>query len=332
MKKVVVTGGAGFIGSHLVDRLLKEKRRVVAIDNLSNGALKNLERARSHPLFSFYRADVSNRERIRPLFRGADTVFHLAALADIVPSVQRPADYFRANVDGTLSVMECARHAGVRQVLYAASSSCYGIPDRYPTPEGAGIRPQYPYALTKFLGEQIVLHWGQVYKIKANSLRFFNVYGPRARTNGTYGAVFKVFLPQKIHGMPFTIVGDGRQTRDFTYVADVVEAFSAVANSELKNQVMNVGSGKTVSVNTIIRLLGGGKTVRLPKRPGEPDRTFADISKIKKLTGWKPRVSIENGIRMLLKHLDDFQDLPVWTPDKIEKATQDWFYYLEERG
>ena len=280
--KALVTGCAGFIGSHLVERLLADKREVTVLDNFSNGSLKNLLSVKSNPLLRIEEADVSDRKKMEPFFSGVDTVYHLAALADIVPSIQRPVEYFKSNVDGTFEVMECARRAAVGQVLYAASSSCYGIPDKTPTSEEAEIRPQYPYALTKFLGEQIVLHCGRVYKMNVNSLRFFNVYCPRARTNGTYGAVFKVFLPQKIHGMPFTIVGDGTQTRDFTYVSDVVEAMVAVAESGLKNEIFNVGSCTTVSVNAIVRLLGGaGKTVHIPKRPGEPDSTFADISKIK---------------------------------------------------
>ncbi|MBI3315817.1 MAG: SDR family oxidoreductase [Candidatus Omnitrophica bacterium] len=326
--KALVTGGAGFIGSHLVERLLEEKNEVVVLDDFSNGSPKNLRSVQAHRSLTVQKADVSDRKSIEPFFSGVDTVYHLAALADIVPSIQHPDAYFRSNVHGTFEVMECARQARVNRVLYAASSSCYGIPDRTPTSEESEIRPEYPYALTKFLGEQIVMHWGRVYKMNVNSLRFFNVYGPRARTHGTYGAVFKVFLPQKIHGASLTIVGDGTQTRDFTYVSDVIEAMLTVARSDLRNEILNVGSGRTVSVNTIVQLLGGGKTVHIPKRPGEPDCTFADISKIRRLTGWNPKVPIEEGVGILLKHLEDFKDLPVWTTDTIEKATEDWFRYL----
>lgn len=328
--KTLVTGGAGFIGSHLVERLLQKAHKVVVVDNFSNGSPKNLESVKSHPSLAVHRADVSDCKAIEPFFEGVDAVYHLAALADIVPSIQRPAEYFKSNVDGTLEVMECARRAKVGRVLYTASSSCYGIPDRTPTSEEAQIRPQYPYALTKFLGEEIALHWGRVYKMNVNSVRLFNVYGPRARTNGTYGAVFKVFLPQRIHGAPYTIVGDGSQTRDFTYMSDVVDAMLTVNESSLRDEILNVGSGKTVSVNALVRLLGGGETIHLPKRPGEPDSTFADISRIQKKTGWKPKVSIEEGVAALLGHLDDFRDLPVWTPDSIGKATEDWFHYLTE--
>src|SRR5207249_1654964 len=179
---------------------------------LSTGCLDNIGSLRKRQGFSFHQVDVAESETIRPLFLGADWVFHLAALADIVPSIQRPLEYHRANVDGTVAIVEAARLAKVKRFVYAASSSCYGIPDRFPTPETAELRPQYPYALTKALGERIVLHWGQVYKLPVVSLRLFNVYGPRSRKAGTYGAVFGVFLAQKLAGKPFTVIGDGTQT------------------------------------------------------------------------------------------------------------------------
>jgi UDP-glucose 4-epimerase len=177
------------------------------------------------------------------------------------------------------------------------------------------------------LGEEIVLHWAQVYKLPAISLRFFNVYGPRSRTSGTYGAVFGVFLAQKLAGQPFTIVGDGEQTRDFTFVTDITAALLAVAQSEISNEIYNVGSDTTVSVNKIVDLLGGQK-IFIPKRPGEPDTTFADISKIKTDFGWKPKVSIEEGIKILLENIDYWSKAPVWDPESIAEATQDWYRYL----
>ena len=327
MSKVLITGGAGFIGSHLVERLVHEEDEVVVIDNYSTGRFSNMAPFQSKKNFLFYQKDIGDFDSIKELFLGVEAVYHIAGLADIVPSIQRPLDYFRSNVDGTVNVMEAARLAGAKRIVYAASSSCYGIPDIFPTPETAPVRPQYPYALTKFLGEQIVLHWGQVYKMGVNSLRFFNVYGPRARTSGTYGAVFGVFLAQKIHGKPFTVVGDGTQTRDFTYVADVVDAVITVARSQLKNEIFNVGSGRAVSVNQIAELLEGEK-IFVPKRPGEPDCTFADISKIEKLIGWRPKVSIEEGVSRLLQYMNDWKEAPVWTPESIATATRDWFRYL----
>lgn len=323
----IVTGGGGFIGSHLVDRLLTAGRRVKVIDNFSVGNPRNLEQHRGSANLEVVTCDIGE-EPIAPLFVGAERVFHLAARADIVPSVQNPGVYFRSNVDGTYAVVEAARAAEVRRFVYAASSSCYGIPDNYPTPESAAIRPEYPYALTKYLGEQIVLHWARVYRLPAVCLRFFNVYGPRARTSGTYGAVFGVFLAQLLAGKPLTIVGDGTQTRDFTYVTDVVAAIMTAAESDVVGETYNVGSGNTYSVNRLVELLGAKETVTLPKRPGEPDCTFADISNIQRALGWQAEVSLERGVGYMLENLEYWKDAPVWTPDRIAEATADWFRLL----
>jgi UDP-glucose 4-epimerase len=323
--KSIVTGGAGFIGSHLVDALLALGHEVVVLDNYSTGRLENLDHVRGK--VEIVECDLSMQGEWISRFQGADWVFHLAALADIVPSIQQPEAYFRANVDGTFNVLQASVAAGVKRFVYAASSSCYGIPDDYPTPETAEIRPQYPYALTKRLGEELVLHWAQVYKLPALSLRFFNVYGPRSRTSGTYGAVFGVFLAQKLNGQPFTIVGDGTQTRDFTYVSDIAESFLAAAKSERVGEVYNIGSDGTVSVNRLVELLGGDH-VFIPKRPGEPDCTFADITKARKELHWEPKVSIEQGVAKVLDNIEYWRQAPVWTPESIEVATQDWFKYL----
>jgi UDP-glucose 4-epimerase len=323
----LVTGGAGFIGSHLVGHLLAQGMKVTVIDNFATGRPGNLAHLANDSNLQVRKADVVDAGNIRPLFEGIDWVFHLAALADIVPSIQRPVDYHRANVDGTCAVLEAARAAGVKRFVYAASSSCYGIPEQYPTPESAEARPQYPYALTKFVGEQYVMHWARVYGLPCVSLRLFNVYGPRSRTSGTYGAVFGVFLAQKLAGKPFTVVGDGTQTRDFTFAGDVAEAFFLAARSNLTAEIMNVGSGNTYSVNRLVELLGGG-TVHIPKRPGEPDCTFADVSKIKRLLGWTARTSFEEGVSIMMKNLDYWREAPVWTADDIRLATTDWFKYL----
>jgi UDP-glucose 4-epimerase len=325
--RCLVTGGAGFIGSHLVERLLALGMQVTVIDNYSTGRPGNLAHAAHNPSLSVHQADVGDRAGLMPLFVGVDWVFHLAALADIVPSIQLPMQYHQSNVDGTFAVLEASRAAGVKRLVYAASSSCYGIPDHYPTPETAEARPQYPYALTKYLGEQYVMHWAQVYKLPCVSLRLFNVYGPRSRTSGTYGAVFGVFLAQKLAGRPFTVVSDGTQTRDFTFVTDVAEAFIKAAESDLSGEIMNVGSGNHYSVNRLVELLGGEK-VHIPKRPGEPDCTFADIRKIRRLLGWEPRTSFEDGVATMLKNIDYWREAPVWTVDGIRTATADWFKYL----
>ena len=324
---VLVTGGAGFIGSHLVEALLNRGERVTVIDNLSTGRMENLRALPGGEKIDFHDLDIADHWAVTPLFAGVDRVFHIAALADIVPSIRQPLAYHRSNVDGTVSVLEAARAAGVKKLVYAASSSCYGIPDNYPTPETAPVRPQYPYALTKYVGERYVLHWNRVYGLPVVSLRFFNVYGPRSRTSGTYGAVFGIFLAQKLAGEPFTVVGDGTQSRDFTFVTDVVSACLAAADSDLEGEVMNVASGKPVSVNRLVELLGGEVT-HIPKRPGEPDRTHADISKIRRLLGWEPEIPIEEGVKILLDNIDYWRKAPVWTPETIADATRAWFKYL----
>jgi len=330
--RALVTGGAGFIGSHLAERLLAEGHQVAVLDNLSTGRLKNLSHLCDSHLcdregLSVHQADVADLDSIRPLFEGVDWVFHLAALADIVPSIVSPLAYHRANVGGTASVLEASRAAKVRRFIYSASSSCYGLPKIFPTPETAEIQPQYPYALTKYVGEQYVLHWGRVYGLPVLSLRLFNVYGPRSRTSGAYGAVFGVFLAQKLHGEPFTAVGDGTQSRDFTFVSDVAEAMVMAARSDLRQEALNVGSGQTHSVNRLVELLGG-RVVHVPKRPGEPDRTHADISKIQKLLGWQPRVSFEDGVRVMLENIEYWREAPLWTPKTIAEATRAWFQHL----
>ena len=323
----LVTGGAGFIGSHLVDRLLAEGRRVRAVDNLFVGRLSNLERHAANPNLEFIEADVADARAVDAACKGIERVFHLAARADVVPSIQQPEAYFRANVDGTFSVLEAARRHGVKRFVYTASSSCYGIPDKYPTPEDAPADARYPYALTKYLGEQLALHWAQVYGLPVISIRLFNVYGPRARTSGTYGAVFGVFLAQLLNKQPLTIVGDGEQTRDFTFVSDVVEGFLTVANSD-KTGVYNIGSGQPMSVNELVRLLGSPPSVHIPKRPGEPDCTWADIARIRKDFGWEPKVAFADGVQIMREGIEYWRDAPVWTADRIAEATGDWFRYL----
>ena len=324
--KILVTGGGGFIGSHLCEKLVCEGHSVIVVDNFSIGRRSNLREIKNK--IKIFNRNIANYNSIKSLFKNDDCVFHLAALADIVPSIENPDEYYNTNVTGTYNVLKLSLKNNVKRFIYSASSSCYGIPKQYPTKENAAINPQYPYALTKRLGEELVIHFSKVYKLNATSLRFFNVYGPRARTTGTYGAVFGVFLAQKIAKKPFTIVGNGKQTRDFTYVSDVVDAIIKVSKRKnLTGEIFNVGSGKTVSVNKITKLLRGS-TVNIPKRPGEPDITFASIRKIFLKTGWKPKISIEQGIKNILVHIEDWKHAPVWTPSKISQKTKKWFYYL----
>ena len=323
--KAVVTGGAGFIGSHLVDELLARSAQVTVLDNFSTGRASNLGHIENK--IRLVECDIGRAGDWQDEFREADYVFHLAALADIVPSIENPEGYFQTNATGTFNVLQsCLKHRP-KKIIYSASSSCYGIPDKYPTEETAAIRPQYPYALTKYLGEQLVLHWCQVYQLPALSLRFFNVYGPRSRTSGTYGAVFGVFLAQKLAGKPFTVVGDGGQTRDFTFVTDVVDAICVAAESEASNEIINIGSDNTYSINRLVELLGG-EVIYIPKRPGEPDCTWANIEKAKAVLDWKPKVRFEKGVETLLDNIDYWRQAPVWDKESIADATAKWFEYL----
>lgn len=329
--KAIVTGGAGFIGSHLVEKLIHEGHEVHVIDNLSGGRLNNLKECLDHPLLHFHHVDIRDEKILNPLFESIDWVFHLAGLADIVPSIDKPRDYYEVNVNGTFNVLEAAKSARCKKIIYAASSSCYGLAKTFPTPETSPVKPEYPYALTKFLGEELVMHYEKVYRMPSISLRLFNVYGPRARTTGAYGAVFGVFLAQKLHNQPFTVVGDGTQTRDFTYVTDVRDAFYMAAKSSITGEIFNVGSSGHYSVNELVALLKGPTTF-LPKRPGEPDCTFADVSKIEKMLGWKAKTSFAQGVNNLLSKIEDFKDAPLWTPESIEKATKTWFDQLNKKA
>jgi len=328
----LVTGGAGFIGSHLVDRLIGLGRRVRVVDNFASGHRRNLAQHAQNAALELIEADIADQPAMLRAAEGVERIFHVAALADIVPSIQKPDAYFRANVDGTFATLQAARAAQVKRFVYVASSSCYGIPDSYPTAEDAEIRPQYPYALTKWMGECLVMHWAQVYRLPALSLRFFNIYGPRARTSGNYGAVFGVFLAQMLANKPLTIVGDGTQTRDFTYVSDAVGALLAAAQSDRSGHCYNVGSDNPVSVNRLVELLKARKTVHIPKRPGEPDCTFADTRRIKAELDWSSSVPIERGVENMLANIDYWRDAPVWTPQTIATATADWFNYLGNRS
>ena len=328
MKNIVVTGGAGFIGSHLVEFLVKKNFKVTVIDNLSNGNLKNLNNFKKK--IKFIKCDIRNKNKIFKILKNKDIVFHLAALADIVPSIENPSLYYDVNVTGTRNLLEASRKNRIKKFIYAASSSCYGIPKKYPTSEKTFIDPEYPYALTKYIGELLVQHYNKIYNLNTTSIRLFNVYGPRSRTSGTYGAVFGVFLRQKLSNKPFTIVGNGKQTRDFTFVSDVVSALYNVYIKQKKGgNIYNVGSGNSISVNKIAKLLGG-KRVYIPKRPGEPSKTFADIKKIKNNLKWSPKIPIEKGVEEILKNIDYWKSAPLWSPKSIRKATKSWFKYLKK--
>lgn len=322
----VVTGGAGFIGSHMVDLLLERGYGVRVIDNMTGGRPSNLEHVAGHADLVVEQTDIRDLVPGEKVFADARHVFHFAGIGDIVPSIEQPVDYMDTNVMGTVRVLECARAAGAGKLVYAASSSCYGLAD-VPTREDHPISPQYPYALSKNLGEQTALHWHRVYKLPVNSVRIFNAYGPRVRTTGAYGAVFGVFFKQKLAGVPLTVVGDGTQTRDFIYATDVAAAFLAAAETDRSGEIYNVGAGNPQSVNRLVELLGC-ETQYIPKRPGEPDCTWADITKITAELDWAPTVPFEEGVARMLEYIDDWRDAPLWTPDSIATATDAWFKAL----
>jgi len=327
--KSLVTGGAGFIGSNLVDKLIKNGHQVVVLDNLSAGnSSKNLDHIKNK--IEFVNIDVSSsQEAINKYFNKVDWVFHMAGLADMLPSIMEPNKYFKANVIGTLNVLNASKKYKVKKFLYAASASCYGTPSKYPTDEKSKIDPQNPYALTKFLGEQLVINWAKVYSMFNVSLRFFNAYGPRSSIKGAYGSVFNIFLAQKLAGKPLTIVGDGNQTRDFIHVFDLVDATIKAVEKGKSGEVYNVGSGREVSINFIANLIGGDKFF-VQKRLGETDRSLADISKIKKELNWRPKITIETGVKMLLKNIKDWQHARVWTAKQMSQATRAFHEYLNK--
>jgi len=327
MKKYLVTGGCGFIGSHLVDELSKNNK-VIVLDNLYTGNKKNINLKNKN--IDFHKIDLSKyNKKLEKLFKNVDTVFHLAGIADIVPSITNPELYFNVNVNGTLNILRCSKINRVNKIVYAASASCYGVPKKFPTNENEEIKLNYPYALSKKLGEDLIMHWGKVYNLNVSSLRLFNVYGLRSRTSGAYGAAFGVFLAQKLNNFPLTIVGNGKQTRDFIFVKDVVSAFISSSKLKKSGYIFNVGSGVETNINYIASKISS-KKIYIPKRPGEPDRSLADISKIKRILKWKPVISIDQGINVLLKNIFYWKGSPVWTPGKIKKATKVWFQYLKK--
>ncbi len=326
----VVTGGAGFIGSHMVDLLVEKGFAVRVVDSMVGGRRENVAQHAGAPDFVLEERDIRSYAPDDALFRGAKYVFHFAGIGDIVPSIERPQEYMSANVQGTVQMLECARHAKAEKFVYAASSSCYGLA-KVPTREDHPIAPQYPYALSKYQGEQAAFHWHQVYRLPVNSVRIFNAYGTRSRTSGAYGAVFGVFLRQKLAAKPYTVVGDGTQRRDFLYVTDVARAFLAAAETKHVGRFWNLGAGNPQSVNRLVELLGGAR-VCIAKRPGEPECTWADITRITAELGWRPQVSFEDGVARIVADIDYWKNAPLWDPESVAKATKTWFEYLSPQG
>ncbi|MBA7711915.1 UDP-N-acetylglucosamine 4-epimerase [subsurface metagenome] len=298
MAKIIVTGGAGFIGSNLTDALIEKGHDVLIIDNLTTGKRENI-----NPKAKFFEADLRNFNEIRPLFEGVDFVFHEAALPRIPLSIEKPIETNDINIKGTLNALVAAKEAGVKKFIYASSSSALGGTAELPMKEDASCNPLNPYALQKYVGELYCKIFFDIYKLPTVSLRYFNVYGPRQPRVGAYTPVIGIFLTQKKEGKPLTITGDGEQTRDFSYVSDVVRANILAMESDRigQGEVINIGAGKKHSVNEIAEMVGGEST-HIPLRPGEMRDTLADTSKAKELLGWQPEVALEEGIKKLLEN------------------------------
>ena len=285
MKKVIVTGGAGFIGSNLVDKLIKQGVEVIILDNLSTGKKENL-----NPKATFHNIDIS---KLTPtdyiLFEGVDYVFHLAALARVQPSIEDPISFNEVNINGTLNILFASHKAGVKRVIYSASSSCYGEATKFPTPEEHPTNPLSPYGLQKYVGEQYCKMFSEVYGLDTVSLRYFNVYGERMNLEGAYCLVLGIFAQQMLEGKPLTINNNGEQRRDFTYVGDVINAniLAATHQGDLRGEAFNIGNGLNFSVNEVADMLGGEKTKG--NITIEPFKTLADNSKAKLILDWAPK-------------------------------------------
>jgi nucleoside-diphosphate-sugar epimerase len=293
--KAIVTGGAGFVGSHLVDALIERGFDVVVIDNLSIGKKENI-----NPKATFYQEDIRNLEKIKPIFNGADYVFHLAARTRIPFSIEFPQESHTNNAFGTLNILIAARDAGVKKVIFSSSSSVYGHQEKLPLHEEMIPLPKSPYAFQKFIGEQYCRLFHELYKLPSVCLRYFNVYGPRISFEGSYILVIGRFLQQRLNNESLTIEGDGEQTRDFTHVKDVIMANILAAESDKvgKGEVINIGAGNNHSIKKIAELIGG-EIANLPSRAGDMRHTLADVSRAKELLGWEPTVHIEEGIAEL---------------------------------
>ena len=300
MKKVIVTGGAGFIGSNLVDKLIEQGVEVTILDNLSTGKEENI-----NPKAKFINCDISTASETDMLFyiNGADVVFHLAALARVQPSIEDPQTFNKVNIEGTLNVLFAAYKAGVKRVVYSASSSCYGDATKFPTPEEHSTNPLSPYGLQKYVGEQYCKMFSEVYGLDTVSLRYFNVYGERMNLEGAYCLVLGIFAKQMLEGKPLTINNDGKQRRDFTYVGDVVEAniLAATHSEPLLGDVFNIGNGNNFSVNEVADMLGGEKIYG--NKVLEPFQTLADNSKALLKLNWDPKGDLHTWIKKYKKEL-----------------------------
>ena len=298
-EKVIVTGGAGFIGSHLVEQLLKDGYEVVVIDNLYSGKKEQVPDAAE-----FHHVDIRNIDDMKPIFSGAKYVFHLAAIPSVQYSIEYPKETNEINAVGTLNVLICAKEAGVKRVILSSSCSVYGDADILPTSETSELKPKSPYALHKSISEQYCKLFSDIYGVETVSLRYFNVYGPRQSSTGAYASVIAKFLEMKKKHMTLTITGDGKQTRDYVHVSDVARAnIKAATNEKIgKGERINIGSGKAYSVNEIASMIGGPSEFIPPRI--EPKNALADIARAKSLLDWQPEMTLEKGLKNLLQNIE----------------------------
>jgi UDP-glucose 4-epimerase len=328
---IVVTGGAGFIGSHTVEKLINYGYIVRVLDNLSGGSLANLKKIKNNKRLIFEKNDIIKINPNSSFFKKVYGIIHFAGSGSIVPSIENPNFYIKNNLNGTTNILEAVVKNNIKNFVYAASSSCYGKA-RVPTSENALINCEHPYALSKYLGEQAALNWGKVYRFKTNSLRIFNAYGPRLTTKGAYGTVFAVFMKQILEKKPLTLVGSGNQKRDYIYVNDVAEAFIKALNITTKSRIFNIGSGNPQSVKYMIKLLVGKnyKITKIPDRPAEPKITKSDIALARLELKWNPVTSFEEGISIMLDNIHYWKKSVLWDSNNIKKATKTWFKYLKK--
>lgn len=305
IKTVLITGGAGFIGTNLCERLIEDGHTVRVVDNLAAGKAERLP-----PAVEFHRLDIGETDALAEAMKGVAVVVHLAALPRVQFSIEHPFEAHEANATGTLSVLEAARRAGVRRVVYAASSSAYGDQEVLPLTESLPPQPKSPYGLQKYWGEQMMKLWHDLHGLETISLRFFNVYGPHLDPDGAYALVIGRFLKQRKDGVPMTITGDGEQSRDFTHVRDTVDGIVRASLSDRvgKGEVFNLGAGRNVSINKVAEMIGGPVEHIAPRI--EPKHTRADTTAIQAALGWQPTVKLEDGIAELKQLFNLTEDVP----------------------
>lgn len=319
----LVTGAAGFLGSHLVDLLMKEGHEVIAIDNEINGNWNNLIQWEQNPRFKKLHKDINEIERDDESFQNLDYVFHLAGIECPTLSIKKPEVFFHTNVLGTVKVCQAAKQSKLKKFVFASSSSLYGDAST-PTLETDNVSPMTPSCLSKSQAEEIVFHWAEVYDFPAISLRIFNAFGPRSKTKLYPGSVFNIWFKQHLNKEPLTVIGDGSDARDFIYCTDVANAFFIAALQGKSEEIYNIGSGTATELNTIINKLGG-KRIKLKHLDDKPEKTWANVSKFQFDCNWQPRIPFETGLSYCLEVISDWENSNSWDQEKLDQFFESWF-------